>query len=145
MDKLNMTYDIKLIENPDPKDVQILNDGIMAYAKQKKGFGPIRFFGFFVRNEANHIVGGCQCDMLYGCLYVGSLWISENLRGQGYGTKLMNHVEKLANDHDFNFIAVNTMDWEALEFYKKLGFKLEFERHGFIENSVFYFLRKNLK
>lgn len=139
-----MTYEIKFVENPDPKAVQILNEGIMAHAKQIKGFGPIQFFGFFIHDENNQIVGGCQCDMLYGCLYVGSLWVSENLRGQGYGTKLMRSVEKLAKEQHCNFVAVNTMSWEALDFYKKLGFIVEFERSGFIDNAIFYFMRKDL-
>lgn len=34
------------------------------------------------------------------------------------------------------------MDWEALGFYQKLGFIIEFERRGFLKDSVFYFLRK---
>jgi GNAT superfamily N-acetyltransferase len=34
------------------------------------------------------------------------------------------------------------MDWEALGFYQKLGFKIEFQRAGFHKNSIFYFLRK---
>jgi ribosomal protein S18 acetylase RimI-like enzyme len=140
-----MTYEINFVENPDSKAVQALNDGIMAYAKQVKGFGPIRFFGFFIHDSNKQIVGGCQCDMLYGCLYIGSLWVSEQLRGQGYGTRLMASAEKLAKEHQCHFIAVNTMDWEALGFYKKMGYHVEFERHGFIGNSVFYFLRKDLK
>ena len=36
------------------------------------------------------------------------------------------------------------MDWEALAFYQKLGYEIEFERHGFAKNSIFYFLRKPL-
>lgn len=140
-----MKYELTFVENPDPKDVQILNEGIMEHAKKIKGFGPIRFFGFFVHDQNNQIVGGCQCDLLYGCLYVGSLWVSENLRGQGYGTSLMAAVEKLAREQKCHFIAVNTMNWEALDFYKKLGFKVEFQRHGFMGDSVFYFLRKDLK
>ncbi|MBN9289022.1 MAG: hypothetical protein BGO43_01605 [Gammaproteobacteria bacterium 39-13] len=139
-----MPYEIKLVENPDAKEVQILNQGIMDYAKQVKGFGPIRFFGFFVHDESNQVVGGCQCDMLYGCLYIGSLWVSESLRGQRYGTKLMQSAENLAKEQDCNFIAVNTMNWEALEFYKNMGFYVEFVRHGFIGDSIFYFLRKDL-
>lgn len=140
-----MSYKIAFVENPDPKDVQILNDGIMAYAKEKVGFDPIRFFAFFIRDEKEQIIGGCSCDMLYGCVYVDSLWVNENFRGKGYGKQLIQQAEKLAKENDCNFISVNTMNWEALDFYKKLGFQVEFERHGFVGDSVFYFLRKNLK
>jgi len=45
---------------------------------------------------------------------------------------------------DTNRIDSHTFDWEALDFYKKLGFYVEFERKGFDKNSVFYFLRKDL-
>src|SRR5690348_12670369 len=42
------------------------------------------------------------------------------------------------------FIAVNTMDFEALGFYIKLGFTVEIERKGFDKNSSMFFLRKDL-
>ena len=80
---------------------------------------------------------------MYGCLYVGQLWVAEELRGQGYGTQLMKKAENLARKSECSFMAVNTFDWEALDFYKKLGFYVEFERHGFSKNAIFYFLRKD--
>ncbi len=41
-------------------------------------------------------------------------------------------------------MVVNTMDFEALNFYKKLGYMVEFERRGFEKDSIMYFLCKNL-
>lgn len=130
--------------NPHHKDIQVLDDGIMAYAKQKKGLGPIDFFAFFVRDENKKIRGGCNGDALYGCLYVGQLWVEESLRGKDYGTELMLAAEEFGRENNCTFAAVNTMDWEALPFYQKLGYEIEFERHGFAKDSVFYFLRKSL-
>ena len=82
---------------------------------------------------------------MYGGLFVGQLWVTEKFRGKGYGIQLMQKAEALAKESKCNFIAVNTFDWEALDFYKKLGFDVEFERKGFDKNSIFYFLRKDLK
>lgn len=140
-----MTYAISYESNPSPKDIQILGDGIVAYAKQKKGHKPMEFFAFFIRDEKGSIVGGCNGAMYYGCLYIDLLWISEALRNKDYGTQLMQNAEKLGREHECTFAAVNTMDWEALGFYKKLGFEVEFERRGFVKDSVFYFLRKELE
>lgn len=131
-------------KNPNPDDIQLLNDGISAQTKQKKGMKPLDFFAFFIRDSNGNIVGGCAGDNMYGGLFVGQLWVSEPLRGKGYGTKLMLKAEALAKESKCNFIAVNTFDWEAPEFYKKLGFYVEFERKGFDQNSVFYFLRKDI-
>lgn len=138
-----MNYKILLSENPDPSDVQVLGDGIIAYAKQKKGMAPIRTFAFFIRDENGQIMGGCKGDILYGCMFVSDLWVSEGLRNKGYGSKLMDAAEQYGKEKGCLFAAVNTMDWEALNFYKKLGFYIEFERHGFEKNSIFYFLRKD--
>lgn len=136
---LTITYE----SNPKQEDIQILCDGIMQQAIQKKGMKQLDFFGFFMRDEAGNIVGGCNGDNMYGGLFVGQLWVTEALRGKGYGTRLMQEAEKLARSSGCHFMAVNTMDWEALDFYKKLGFYVEFERHGFDKNSIFYFLRKD--
>lgn len=139
-----MNYTIHYEKNPHEDDIQILNNGIMEYAKQKKDMKQLDFFAFFIRDENNQIVGGCGGDNMYGCFYVGQLWVAELLRGQGYGTRLMQAAEKLARACNCRFMAVNTMDWEALDFYKNLGFYIEFERRGFDNNSIFYFLRKDL-
>ena len=139
-----MTYTISYEKNPSSDDIQILNDGIMEQAKQKKGMKQLDFFAFFIRDDDGKVIGGCAGDNMYGALFVGQLWVTDELRGQGYGSKLMHAAEGLAIKNSCNFIAVNTMDWEALDFYKKLGFYVEFERHGYDKDSVFYFLRKNL-
>lgn len=81
--------------------------------------------------------------MYYGCHYIDNLWLDEKLRGQRIGTDLMKAAEKLVKDKGCLFSTVNTMDWEALGFYKKLGYVVEFERTGYFNNSTLYFLRKN--
>lgn len=139
-----MSYKILYEANPNPDDIQFLNDGIAEHAKQKREMRPLDFFAFFIRDENNKIVGGCAGDNMYGCLYVGQLWVKEDLRIKGYGTQLMQEAETLARKSACGFMAVNTFDWEALDFYKKLGFYVEFERKGFDKNSIFYFLRKAL-
>ncbi|AHE65828.1 acetyltransferase [Legionella oakridgensis ATCC 33761 = DSM 21215] len=134
-----MTFKLSFLENPDPDDVQILTNGIKAYAKQQRSFDSLDFFACFIRDADNSIVGGCSGGTLYGGLHIDNLWVSEQIRHQGWGTKLMQAALKYGSEKGCAFATVNTMDWEAIEFYKKLGFKLEFERHGFQKNSVFIF------
>lgn len=139
-----MTYQIVYEPTPSAADIQTLCNGIVQQAKEKRGHKDITFFGFFMRDEKGVLVGGCNGDNLYGCLYVSQLWVTDALRGQGYGTRLMLAAEKFARDSGCLMMTVNTMDWEALGFYQKLGFHIEFERRGMAKNSVFYFLRKDL-
>lgn len=139
-----MAYLIKFTTQPDPHDIQTLGEGISSYAKEQRGHKPIEPFGFFIRGENNQVWGGCNGNIGYDWIYIDQLWVHESLRGKGYGTKLMQAAEKLAKERGCVSAAVNTMDWEALGFYKKLGYQVEFERHGLAKNSIYYFLRKDL-
>jgi ribosomal protein S18 acetylase RimI-like enzyme len=139
-----MTFEILYEPNPNPDDIQVLNNGIAEHTKQKKELDPLNSFAYFIRDQDGKITGGCAGTNLYGSLYIDQLWLNENLRGKGYGTKLLQEAENFAKNNKCSFMAVNTFDWEALDFYKKLGFTVEFERRGFLKDSVFYFLRKDL-
>ncbi len=137
-----MTLKLSFEEHPNQEDIQVLIRGITDNAKQQRGFDALDFFAFFIRDENNTIVGGCNGGTLYGGLHIDSLWVSDVIRNKGWGIKLVHAALTYGKEKNCNFATVNTMDWEALGFYQKLGFKIEFQRSGFHKNSVFYFLRK---
>ena len=56
----------------------------------------------------------------------------------------MKIVEDYARKNNCKFISLSTMNFEAPDFYKKLGFQIDFERHGLEKDFVCYFMRKNL-
>lgn len=128
---------------PTKEKTDLLTNNLSEIANQKKGMPPIRSYAFFLM-RSDQIMGGICGYMYYGCLYIDELWIDASLRGQGYGTKLVNNAVKLARDKQCLFCTVNTMDWEAKDFYLKLGFEIEFIRRGYLNNSVKYIMRKNL-
>lgn len=57
------------------------------------GFVPIETFAFFIKDSVGKTRGGCSGITYYGCLYVDLLWVDPQLRGQGWGTKLMAKAE----------------------------------------------------
>ena len=140
-----MTYNISFESDPKNEAIQVLYDGLKQHMIANRDLKPISFFGYFIKDDDGKVVVGCNGCFLYGCLVVDTLWVAESLRGQGYGTKLMKMAERLGLENECRFATVNTMGWEALDFYKKLGFNIEFERKGFDKGSIFYFLRKELK
>jgi GNAT superfamily N-acetyltransferase len=137
-----MPFKLTFEDNPNQDDVQVLIRGITDHAKKQKGFNSLDFFAFFIRDEKNSIVGGCSGGTLYGGLHIDNLWVNDSIRNKGWGTKLINAALTYGKEKNCKFSTVNTMDWEALGLYQKLGFKIEFKRTGFHKNSVFYFLRQ---
>lgn len=137
--EIHIVYD----DCPNQEKTDLLTNNLSKIATQKKNMPPIRDYAFFLM-QADKIMGGiCGC-MYYGCLYIDELWIDVSFRAQGYGTQLVNNAVQLARDQQCLFCTVNTMDWEAKDFYLQLGFEIEFIRRGYLHNSVKYMLRKNL-
>lgn len=136
---------LKLVyaENAESPDIQILTNGLDANAKLKRGYPPVESFAIFLKDENAKIVGGCNGLLYYGCLFIDQLWVDEAYRGQKYGTKLLDAAEKLGKDKGCLFSTLETMDWEALDFYKAHGYVVEMERHGYNDNVVMYLLRKD--
>lgn len=66
------------------------------------------------------------------------------IRYQGWGTKLIHEAENAGREQGTTFATVNTMDWEALPFYQKLGYVIEFTREGYVKDSKMFMLRKDL-
>lgn len=122
----------------------ILFNGINQESARVKGLNPIQTFCFSIENSQNEVCGGINGITYYGCLYIDMLWINSRLREKGWGTKLMQEAENLGKKEGCSFATVNTMDWEALSFYEKLGYRIEFIREGYEKNSKMYLLRKEL-
>jgi GNAT superfamily N-acetyltransferase len=138
-----MVYKIKFEANPTTAEIKILHDGIADHAKQMKSQKPLKFYAYFIQDSEDQIKGGCNGCIYYGCLYIDNLWVDKELRRKNYGKQLMELAEQFGKENDALFSTVNTMDWEALDFYKKLGYAIEFERQGYVNDSTFYFLRKD--
>jgi ribosomal protein S18 acetylase RimI-like enzyme len=143
--KVSEQYEIIYQEHASAEEEEALLEGVIQAAALAKGMSRIRPFAFFIKNFEKAILAGAKGVSLYGCLYVDLLWVSPELRRLGLGSKLMHACERLAQERGCAFVILTTMDWEALPFYQKLGYEVEFVREGYEKNSKMYALRKNLK
>ncbi len=81
----------------------------------------------------NRVIKGKNGDILAGinsvlycwnCLYIDVLWVKEELRNNGYGSKLLNEVEKIAKEKGCKLIHLVTFDFQAKDFYLKYGYEI---------------------
>lgn len=139
-----MSYQISYSDMLKPGEDEVLFEGLNFEAFRAKGLKPIKTFAFLIKDEKNEVLGGIKGVTYYGCLFIDTLWVSADLRGKGWGTKLMHAAEKLGRERKCTFSTLSTMDWEGKLFYEKLGYQLEFLREGYEKDSKMYFMRKNL-
>lgn len=79
-------------------------------------------FGFFIRDDLGKVIGGLTGFIFVTSIQIRFLWLSEELRNQGVGSKLMNEVESEAKRREIENIMVDTFSFQAPKFYESLGF-----------------------
>ena len=82
----------------------------------------------FVCKENDEIIGVLSGYFSYNEGKVTKLVVSEDHRGKGIGTSLMMEAEKYLRSKDREYMWVSSYEFQAPEFYKKLGFNVEFVR-----------------
>jgi GNAT superfamily N-acetyltransferase len=136
---------LSILDTPDRHDVQFLDDRLYEYNVSRTGIADGRLLAIILRDRHNDIIAG-----LYGwtwgrCCEVKTLWVHEQWRGQGLGTRLMTAAEDEARTRGAAQIVLSTHSFQAPDFYRRLGF----ESVGHIEDyPVGYqnvFLRKRLQ
>lgn len=85
----------------------------------------------YFKDENEHIVAGLTGKTQWGGLLVDILWVHEDYRGQSLGTKLLDEAESIARKRNCENIVLDTMGFQAKEFYLKQGFQV----FGIVENS----------
>ena len=71
-----------------------------------------------------NIIGGILGGTYWGWMYVDILWVHESHRYKGIGSKLLRKAEKEAIRRGCHHVHLDTMSWQAPEFYQKHGYEV---------------------
>ena len=69
-----------------------------------------------------NVIGGISGGTYWGWLYIDILWVDESHRKQRIGTRLLHEAESEAIHRGCHHVHVDTMSWQAPDFYKKHGY-----------------------
>jgi ribosomal protein S18 acetylase RimI-like enzyme len=94
--------------------------------------------------KEQEFIGAIVVQVFWGQLHIKNLFIEKHYRGQGIARKLLNYAFEFGKQRGCHFAFVETMSFQAPEFYQKMGFEIEFSRSGYTVNSSFHYLKKNL-
>ena len=129
-------------ENVDEKYFQYLDKEFEKYAGKngiKCNYKPFTY----IAEENNKPIGIITGKSYYDEVSIDDLIVSEEYRHNNIGSQLVNTVIDDFKNKGFKNVTLTTYKFQALEFYKKLGFQLEFTREN-KENQKLtkYFLKK---
>jgi len=77
-------------------------------------------------------------------LFINLMWLPEDLRGQGYGQKLLALAEEEGHHRGARFSYLDTFSFQAPEFYKIFGYQEFGELEDFPPGHTRHFMKKDL-
>lgn len=106
--------------------------------------GRYEQISLFLKDENGLVRGGLLGDVCWNWLEIHTLMVDEDIRKFGYGSKLLSEIEQIALEKKCDFIKVDTLSFQALDFYEKNGYTV----FGSIDNVgrefKHYYLKKDL-
>lgn len=138
--------DIRIVSEPHASEglKQVVIDHLDTYNVAVTGFHEYSPVNFFLRDRGDEVMGGLLAQIWGGVLYVRILWVSEALRGRGFGRRLVEAAEQRAVERGCRHAFLGTFSFQAPGFYEKLGYRVYARADDWPVGHAHHFLRKDL-
>lgn len=141
---MSQNYQVVVESEPVQAEMEIIINGLSAYNASKANGDTPNYLFIAVRGTDGSIAGGLVGATYLGWLQVLAVWITDELRGLGYGAALMQAAEKEAIYRGCPRVLLETLSFQALPFYEKRGYKVFSQLPGFPPGGCRYALKKEL-
>lgn len=137
-------FRLELEERPSAADAQRLYNGVRAFNRAQTGCDRPRSAAYFLRDERDQIIGGVQGTLWGRSMHIDVLWIDENYRGSGGGSKLMQAIERYGAARGHPLVYLETTSFQALPFYESIGYRVFGKLPGISDGHTLFFLKKEV-
>jgi GNAT superfamily N-acetyltransferase len=129
---------------PSEKEIAFLEQQLFRFNCSKVDHYSYENFIFKAISGVDSIIAGIHGQIGSGWLYIASLWVDENHRGNGIGQKLLDVAEKAAVERSCHGAYLYTYSFQSPQFYQKFGYRIFGKLENFCGEHTKYFLKKNL-
>jgi ribosomal protein S18 acetylase RimI-like enzyme len=137
-------YQIVYVDKPEESAWGIIGRGISNYNEQQTGDQNFQRLCFVLHAPDQEIVGGVMGETYWDWFHLDLLWVKDELRGRGYGHRLLTLAEQEAQQRGAKNAYLDTFSFQAPNFYKQHGYQVFGELEDFPPGHQRYFLTKKL-
>lgn len=134
--------EFRITDEIEEKDKESIFQGVLKYNLERIEDKNPKDLGVYLEDETGKKLGGLIGDTHGNWLFINFLWVSEELRGQNIGSRILNQAEETAKERGCKYIFLDTFSFQAPDFYKKHGYKEVFklEEHP-LTGKCYYFTK----
>ena len=119
-----------------------IGKGLREFNEQQAGDDNYQNLCFVLQTPDQEIAGGVIGATYWDWFYLDLLWIKEELRGRGFGHRLLTMAEDLARERGANNAYLDTFSFQVPDFYQQHGYRVFGELQDFPPGHRRYFLTK---
>ncbi|MBS0411987.1 MAG: GNAT family N-acetyltransferase [Proteobacteria bacterium] len=123
---------------------QFIEEGVDHHNIAATGLAGYFPANFVLRSERGEVMGGLLGFIWGGWLQVDSLWVSDAVRGQGFGQGLLSAAETYARERGCQGVFLDTYSFQARPFYERQGYEVFGTLPDCPPGHERHFLRKRL-
>lgn len=135
---------LRITDDGSERDVQELHALLKAYNLSHREPSKDVPLGIYYENENGEKLAGLVGETFGNWLCIKYLFVSEELRGQGIGTRIMESAEQEAKSRGCKYAFVDTFSFQAPDFYRKLGYHEVFALTEYPYTGARYYYTKQL-
>jgi ribosomal protein S18 acetylase RimI-like enzyme len=132
-------------DEPKSEDVASLSDALYRFNADATGVHDGRWLAIFVRDAAGQIEAGLHGWTWAGTGFVQTLWVREDLRRSGLGSRLLAAAEREVARRGCREMQLDTHTYQSPGFYERMGYERIGELPGWPADTMRVFFRKALR
>jgi|TARA_R110000772_G_scaffold19634_11_gene54766 GNAT superfamily N-acetyltransferase len=135
---------IEVIENPATELIAFLDDKIAEFNWANWEVSERKAIAVKLNDENGDVIAGAAGRTFGDWLMINTLWVSETLRGQQVGSKILHEMEQAAQARGCNKALLDTLNFQAMPFYEKHGYQVQWTQQGYPKTGCRYYMMKQL-
>jgi len=109
---------------PTEKEIDFVNNALAAFNDAKVGPDNHKLLNIVEYNDMNNVIAGFLGGTYWEWMHIDVLWVDKKYRNRGLGTKILMVAEEEARKRGCHHAHIDTMSWQAPNFYKKYGYEI---------------------
>lgn len=135
-------YRFTLHDRCPPDATAGVDAGLDAYNHEAAPLHEVQPLACLVHDERGQVAAGAVGRWWGPCCELQQLWVRPDVRRQGIGAEVVRRFEAFARRKGCRSFYVETFSFQAPAFYLALGYRVEYERHGYPHGIVKYHMAK---